>query len=85
MIDAFASLCTDLSETLLANFIIYCEEPQPELVMRLFSHIPEFSKPPHQVILKSLDILLVQPSMKIIKILFSPLFDAFQQVKFDFK
>ncbi|CAG2196998.1 unnamed protein product [Mytilus edulis] len=55
MIDAFASLCTDLSETLLANFIIYCEEPQPELVMRLFSHIPEFSKPPHQSIVSAIE------------------------------
>ena len=49
MIDAFSSLSSDLSQMLLTQLIIRCLQPQPDLVMRLLSHISEFSKP-HQVI-----------------------------------
>ena len=50
IIDAFASLSTDLSQILLAKFIIYSREPKPLFVIRLLSHIPTLGKPPHQVV-----------------------------------
>jgi len=52
MIDAFSSLSSDLSQMLLAQLIIRCPQPQPDSVMRLLSHISEFSKP-HQVLIMS--------------------------------
>ena len=53
MIDAFSSLSSDLSQMLLTQLIIRCPQPQPDLVMRLLSHISEFSKP-HQVIMSEI-------------------------------
>ncbi|CAC5409209.1 unnamed protein product [Mytilus coruscus] len=55
MIDAFASLSTNLSQILLAKFIIYSKEPKPVFVIRLLSHIPTFRKPPHQSILLAIE------------------------------
>ncbi|XP_052071176.1 uncharacterized protein LOC127709613 [Mytilus californianus] len=54
MIDAFASLSTNLSQILLAKFIVYSKEPKPVFVMRLLSHIPTIGKPPHQSILSAI-------------------------------
>ena len=53
MIDAFSSLSSDLSQMLLTQLIIRCPQPQPDSVMRLLSHISEFSKP-HQVIMSEI-------------------------------
>ena len=49
MLDAFGVLYTEFSEKVLAEKILQAALPNPDLILRLLTHIVGKEKPPHDV------------------------------------